>query len=171
MYGCIELLHPNEAVRKPWDCKLMHPKDLQPEVTDGRQVLYDDMVQCWKTKISTELKRFYFIATICDPRQKGLTFPVCSRKKGSSRTSGSKLSTTRSGIQVPPKSRQCLRLHLQPRLRSRCLRLRLRPRPRPRSARSWTSWQVWHTSNHQWLLRCQGSSPRRSATWSCLQFQ
>jgi hypothetical protein len=38
MYGCIELLHPNEAVRQQWDCKLMHPKDLQPEVTDGRQV-------------------------------------------------------------------------------------------------------------------------------------
>ena len=37
--------------------------------------------------------------------------------------------------------------------------------------RSWTSWQVWHTSKHQWLLRCQGSNPRRIATWSCLQLQ
>ena len=62
-------------------------------------------------------------------------------------------------------------LHLQPRPRSRCLRLHLRPRPRPRSARSWTSWQVWHTSKHQCLLRCQGSNPRRIATWSCLQLQ
>ena len=97
--------------------------------------------------------------------------PVCPRKRGSRRTSGSKLSTTRSRIQVPPKSRRCLRLHLQPRPRSLCLRLHLRPRPRPRSARSWTSWQVWHTSKHQWLLRCQGSNPRRIATWSCLQLQ
>ena len=52
MYGCIELLHPNEAVWQPWDCKLLQPKDLQPEVTDGRQVLYDDMLCRWKTKIS-----------------------------------------------------------------------------------------------------------------------
>ncbi len=69
-----------------------------------------------------------------------------------------------------PRSR-CLRLHLRPRPRSLCLRLHLRPRPRPRSARSWTSWQVWHTSKHQCLLRCQGSNPRRIATWSCLQLQ
>jgi hypothetical protein len=81
MYGCIELLHPNEAVRQPWDGKLLHLKDLLPEVTDGRQVLYDDMVLRWKTKISTELKRFYFIATICDPRQKGLTFPGVSQEE------------------------------------------------------------------------------------------
>ncbi len=43
MYGCIELLHPNAAVRQPWDGKLLKPKDLRPEVTEGRQVLYDDM--------------------------------------------------------------------------------------------------------------------------------
>jgi hypothetical protein len=55
MYGCIKLLHPNAAVRQPWDSKLLQPKDLQPEVTDGRQVLYDDMVWRWKTKILTEL--------------------------------------------------------------------------------------------------------------------
>jgi hypothetical protein len=81
MYGCIELLHPDAAVRQPWDCKLLQPKDLRPEVTDGRQVLYDDMVRRWKTEISTELKRFYFIATICDPRQKGLTFPGVSQEE------------------------------------------------------------------------------------------
>ena len=45
MYGCIELLHPNAAVRQPWDGKLLKPKDLRPEVTEGRQVLYDDMVR------------------------------------------------------------------------------------------------------------------------------
>jgi hypothetical protein len=43
--------------------------------------LYDDMVRRWKAKISTELKRFYFIATICDPRQKGLTFPGVSQEE------------------------------------------------------------------------------------------
>jgi hypothetical protein len=36
MYGCIELLHPDAAVRQPWDCKLLQPKDLRSEVTDGR---------------------------------------------------------------------------------------------------------------------------------------
>jgi hypothetical protein len=80
MYGCIKLLHPNAAVRQAWDGKLL--KDLRPEVTDGRQVLYDDVVRRWKTKISTELKHFYFIATICGPRQKGLTFPGVSQEEG-----------------------------------------------------------------------------------------
>ena len=81
MYGCIELLHPNAAVRQPWDGKLLQPKDLRPEVTEGRQVLYDDMVRRWKTEISTELRRFYLIATICDPRQQGLTFPGVSQEE------------------------------------------------------------------------------------------
>jgi hypothetical protein len=39
------------------------------------------MVRRWKTEISTELKSFYFIATICDPRQKGLTFPGVSQEE------------------------------------------------------------------------------------------
>ncbi len=39
------------------------------------------MVRCWKTEISTELKRFYCIATICDPRQQGLTFPGVSQEE------------------------------------------------------------------------------------------
>jgi hypothetical protein len=60
---------------------VLKPKDLRPEVTEGRQVLYDDMVRRWKTEISTELKRFYFIATICDPRQQGLTFPGVSQEE------------------------------------------------------------------------------------------
>jgi hypothetical protein len=81
MYGCIELLHPNAAVRQPWDGKLLQPKDLRPEVTEGRQVLYDDMVRRWKTEISTELRRLYLIATICDPRQQGLTFPGVSQEE------------------------------------------------------------------------------------------
>jgi hypothetical protein len=81
MYGCIELLHPNAAVWQPWDGKLLQPKDLRPEVTEGRQVLYDDMVRRWKTEISTELRRFYLIATIWDPRQQGLTFPGVSQEE------------------------------------------------------------------------------------------
>jgi hypothetical protein len=157
MYGCIELLHPNAAVRQPWDGKLLKPKDLRPEVTDGRQVLYDDMVRRWKTEISTELKRFYFIATICDPRQKGLTFPGVSQEERLEAHEWFEAEYDSVWNTSAPEE-QSVRLHL-------------RPRPRPRSARSWTSWQVWHTSKHQWLLRCQGSSPRRIATWSCLQFQ
>ena len=39
------------------------------------------MVRHWKTEISTKLKRFYFIATICDPRQQGLTFPDVSQEE------------------------------------------------------------------------------------------
>ena len=44
-------------------------------------MLYDDMVRRWKTEISTELRRFYLIATICDPRQQGLTFPGVSQEE------------------------------------------------------------------------------------------
>ena len=69
------------AVWQPWDGKQLNTKDLRPEVTDGRQVLYDDMVRRWKTKTSTELKHFYFIAAICEPRQKGLTFPSVSQEE------------------------------------------------------------------------------------------
>ena len=39
------------------------------------------MVRRWKTEISTELRRFYLIATIYDPRQKGLTFPGVSQEE------------------------------------------------------------------------------------------
>jgi hypothetical protein len=81
MYGWIELLHPDASVLHPWDCNLIQSKDLRPEVTDGRQVLYDDIVRLWKTEISTDPKRFYFIATICDPRQKGRTFPGVSQEE------------------------------------------------------------------------------------------
>ena len=43
--------------------------------------MYDDMVRRWKTEISTELRRFYLIDTICDPRQQGLTFPGVSQEE------------------------------------------------------------------------------------------
>ena len=75
MYGCIELLHADAPVRQPWDSKLLQPNDMRPEVMDGRLDLYNDLVRRWKTELPSELKRFYFIATICDPRQKGLAFP------------------------------------------------------------------------------------------------
>ena len=39
------------------------------------------MVRRWKTKISTEPNGFYSIATICDPRQKRLTFPGVSQEE------------------------------------------------------------------------------------------
>ena len=39
MYGCIELLHPNAAVRQPWDGKLLKPKDLRSEVTEGMMIV------------------------------------------------------------------------------------------------------------------------------------
>ena len=78
MYGCCELLAASMPVRQPWDGKLLQPNELRPEVVEGRQVLHSDLVDRWKTKIPEQLKRFYFIATICDPRQKGLCFPGVS---------------------------------------------------------------------------------------------
>ena len=75
IYGCIELLHADAAIRQPWDNKLLQPWQLRPEVTAGRAVLYEDLERRWKTELSPQLERFYFIATICDPRQKGLRFP------------------------------------------------------------------------------------------------
>ena len=82
MYGCIELLHANAPVPQPWDGKLLQPGELRPEVTDGREVLYEDMERRWKTELPKPLERFYFIATVCDPRQKGLTFPgACDAKR------------------------------------------------------------------------------------------
>ena len=75
VYGCIELLHAGKAVRQPWDNKLLPANCLRPEVAEARQVVYEDMVMRWKTEMPENLKRFYMIATICDPRQKSLRFP------------------------------------------------------------------------------------------------
>ena len=74
MYGCIALLSPEVPVRQPWDGKLLQPGSLRPEVVSGRKVLYDDMTRRWKTDFPEPLKRFHFIATICDPRLKSLLF-------------------------------------------------------------------------------------------------
>ena len=51
---------------------------LRPEVVDARLDLHTDMVRRWKTELPEPLKRFYFISTICDPRQKALRFPGVS---------------------------------------------------------------------------------------------
>ena len=78
MYGCIESLSSGVPVRQPWDGKLLQPNELCSEVVKGRAVLHADMLCRWKTEISEPLERFYFIATICDPRQKELQFPGVS---------------------------------------------------------------------------------------------
>ena len=78
MYGCIESLSSGVPVRQPWDGKLLQPNELRSEVVKGRAVLHADMLRRWKTEISEPLERFYFIATICDPRQKELQFPGVS---------------------------------------------------------------------------------------------
>ena len=77
MFGCIEALRADAPVRQPWDGKLLQPGDLRPEVTEGRKVLHEDMLHRWKG-ISEPLKRFYSIATVCDPHMKGLLFPGVS---------------------------------------------------------------------------------------------
>lgn len=81
MYGCIALLHASTPVLQPWDSKLLQPDQLRPEVAAGREVLHVDMERRWKTELPLPLKRFYFIATLCDPRQKGLTFPGVSEEE------------------------------------------------------------------------------------------
>ena len=47
-------------------------------MVDARLDLHTDMVRRWKTELPEPLKRFYFISTICDPRQKALRFPGVS---------------------------------------------------------------------------------------------
>ena len=75
LYGCIELLHTSTAVRQPWDNKLLPSACLRPEVVAARTAVYEDMVLRWKTNMDESLKRYYFVATVCDPRQKAMRFP------------------------------------------------------------------------------------------------
>lgn len=44
----------------------------------SRELLYKDMVARWVTDLPEATKRFYYIATVCDPRQKGLRIPGVS---------------------------------------------------------------------------------------------
>ena len=82
MYGCIESLSSGVPVRQPWDGKLLQPNELRSEVVKGRADFHADMLRRWKTEISEPFERFYFIATMCDPRllhrQKELEFPGVS---------------------------------------------------------------------------------------------
>lgn len=75
IYGCIKHLEIASPVRLPWDGKLVAHADLRPEVQEARIVLYDDLVQRWKTDLPSSLKRFYLTATLLDPRQKSCSFP------------------------------------------------------------------------------------------------
>ena len=75
MYGCIELMRPDAPVRQPWDNKLLQVSQLRPEVSSARKKLHADLALRWKTDLPEPVKRFYFIATVCDPRQKNLRFP------------------------------------------------------------------------------------------------
>ena len=75
MYGCIEHMEPSSAVRQPWDGKVIRSSSLRPECQEAREEVHADLVRRWKTDIPEALKRYYMIATICDPRQKALRFP------------------------------------------------------------------------------------------------
>eukprot|EP00966_Prymnesium_polylepis_P018995 437752-Prymnesium_polylepis.1 len=57
---------------------MLLPAELRSEVVAGRNDLHNDLERRYKTELQTPLKRYYFIATICDPRQKGLRFPGVS---------------------------------------------------------------------------------------------
>ena len=75
LYGCIELLAADSPIQKPWDKKILQPTDLCPEVVLARSDIHADLVKRWKTNLPAPLQRFYFIATLLDPRQKALRFP------------------------------------------------------------------------------------------------
>ncbi|KAL1504112.1 hypothetical protein AB1Y20_010522 [Prymnesium parvum] len=75
IYGCLAHLKPESAIRQPWDGKTLLPEDMRPEVQEARQALYDDMLQRWRTNMSDQLRKFYCVATLCDPRHKSLHFP------------------------------------------------------------------------------------------------
>ncbi|KAL1514954.1 hypothetical protein AB1Y20_004030 [Prymnesium parvum] len=79
------MLKENTPVRKPWNNELLLANELRPEVKKAREDLYQDMYERWISHLSLERKRFYMIATICDPRQKALRFPGIS---GNDRESG-----------------------------------------------------------------------------------
>ena len=52
-------------------------------MAEARLEVHTDLVRRWKTELPEPLKRFYFIATICDPRQKALRFPgVTASQRG-----------------------------------------------------------------------------------------
>ena len=57
---------------------MLLPSQIRPEVAAARQELHADLVRRWKTELPQPLQRFYFVATICDPRQKNLRFPGVS---------------------------------------------------------------------------------------------
>lgn len=80
--GCIHLLHEDMPVKRPWNTGMYEPCELREEVREARQLLYEDMVDRWVTNLPEGRKRFYYIATICDPRQKGLrSFPGVSAQE------------------------------------------------------------------------------------------
>ena len=78
MYGCIELMNPTVAIKQPWNGKLLEARDLRPEVAAARAVLHEDLLLRWKTELPEHTKRYYFTATLLDPRQKALAFPGVS---------------------------------------------------------------------------------------------
>ncbi|KAL1500703.1 hypothetical protein AB1Y20_013350 [Prymnesium parvum] len=75
IFGCIHLLKPDTLIKKPWSNEFINPADLRPEVSEARNKLHDDLVLRWVTEMEEARKRFYYIATLCDPRQKALRFP------------------------------------------------------------------------------------------------
>lgn len=78
IYGCIHLLKSTTPVRRPWNGEIIPPSALRTEVSEAREQLYDDMVARCVTDLPLATKRFYYIVTICDRRQKGLRVPGVS---------------------------------------------------------------------------------------------
>lgn len=72
--GCIQLMKAEAPVKQPWNGERISAAELRPEVREARALLYDDLVDRWITNLPESKKRLFSIATICDPRQKGMRF-------------------------------------------------------------------------------------------------
>lgn len=79
--GCLQLMKEDTAVRRPWNGERIAAAELRPEVQQARKKLYADLFDRWVKNLPESRKRLYFIATLCDPRQKSLRFPGVSAQE------------------------------------------------------------------------------------------
>jgi hypothetical protein len=76
IYGCIAGLADGADTYQPWDRKLLKAADLCPEVKEARAALHADLQVRWIDELPRERWVLYVIATLLDPRTRGLAFPL-----------------------------------------------------------------------------------------------
>ena len=76
IYGCIAGLAEGADTYQPWDRKLLKAADLCPEVKEARAALHADLQVRWIDELPRERWVLYAIATLLDPRTRGLAFPL-----------------------------------------------------------------------------------------------